>query len=105
MEVESIEDKDFRLKGRYGKIYRLEVQVSDDDTAIAYLKEPTRVTLSAVFAKINTDPLLANEILLKGTIISEESDKRIIEDDAVFLSAIASLDGMITLKKSSLTKL
>ena len=56
-------------------------------------------------SRINTDPLQANEILLKNCIIREASDMRILENDELFFSAIQSLDGLLQTYKSDLKKI
>ncbi|HWZ22134.1 MAG TPA: hypothetical protein VNW06_05740 [Cytophagaceae bacterium] len=93
------------LKAQYGEIFRLCVYLSDDDTAIAYLKKPTRAILGAVMSKMSTDPMLANEILLRNCIITELSDNRILDIDEVFISAIDSLDGLVNVYRSDLKKI
>lgn len=96
---------DSEIKAKYGQVYKLEIEVSDTDIAIAYLRQPSREIMSAMFAKMSTDPLMANEILLRGIIIKEISDNRILENDQLFMSACTSLDQIIVLKKSTLMKL
>lgn len=93
------------LKAKYGEIFELNVYVSPDDIATAYLKKPTRAILGAVMSKINSDPMFANELLLKNCIIREESDMRILDDDEIFISAMNSLDGLVHVYKSDLKKI
>jgi hypothetical protein len=100
----SLKEKE-ALKAKYGEVFELNVYVSSDDTATAYLRKPSRAILGAVMSKINSDPLFANELLLKNCILREESDPRILEDDEVFISAMNSLEGLVQVYKSDLKKI
>ena len=93
------------IKAQYGEVFRLNVYIGEDDTATAYLKKPTRAILGAVMSKMSTDPMLANEILLRNCMIPEFSDSRILEIDEVFISAIDSLDGLVNVYRSDLKKI
>jgi hypothetical protein len=93
------------LKATYGEIFELNVYISEDDVAVAYLKKPTRQILGAVMSRISSDPMQANEILLRNCVIREVSDMRILDNDEVFISAINSLDGLVNVYKSDLKKI
>jgi hypothetical protein len=92
------------LKEKYKAEFLLIVDGSKGEKK-AYLKKPDRIVLSAFVAKISSDPIKANEILLQNLIISEISDEDILKDDEYFINAINSLDELITVKKSTLRKL
>jgi hypothetical protein len=93
------------LKATYGELFELNVYISEYDVAVAYLKKPTRQVLGAVMSKISSDPMQANEILLRNCLIKEISDMRILDNDEVFISAINSLDGLVNVYKSDLKKI
>ena len=93
------------IKAQYGEVFRLNVYISEEDVATAYLKKPTRAILGAVMSKMSTDPMLANEILLRNCIIPDLSDSRILDIDEIFISAIDSLDGLVNVYRSDLKKI
>lgn len=93
------------LKAQYVDIFVIEVLDNEDKPVIAYLKKPTRQTLSAVMSKLSSDPIQANEILLRNCIIKDYSDMRIIDNDECFMSAISSLSELIQIKQSSIKKI
>ena len=83
---------------KYGKIYLLKIE---DKTA--YLKPPTRQTLSLSMSYEKNDPLKADEVLLQNCWIS--GDEVIKTDLDLFLAARAALSELVEVKKASLVKL
>lgn len=90
-------------KSKGAKVDKIEIVISDKDVAVAYLIKPNRLVLSPIIACIATDPIRAAEIWLESCLIKEISDSRFTTDDMVVLSAMAHLDGLVSLKKSTLT--
>jgi len=93
------------LRATHGEVFELNVYISDEDVAVAYLKKPSRQILGAVMSRISSDSMHANEILLRNCLIREVSDMRVLDDDEVFISAISSLDGLVNVYKSDLKKI
>lgn len=93
------------IKAKYGSVDKIEIFVGDGDTAVGYLIKPSRYVLSPVIAKIQTDPVAACEIWLESCLIKEISDPRILTDDTILISAMAHMDGIVSLKKSKLTSM
>ena len=85
-------------KKAHSAVYEIEVEGKK-----AYLRQPDRQILSAVSAKINKDPLGANELLLKNCWLG--GDELLKTDDAYFLSVIQKLDELVQTKTASLKKL
>lgn len=93
------------LKAKYGEVFEITVLDENGVEVKAYLKKPSRQILSAVMAKIGSDPIQANELLLNGCIIQEVSDMRIVTNDDLFMSAIGSLSELIQIRTSSIKKI
>lgn len=94
-----------KLKHKYGNVFKIEVPTDDEnDVAVAYLKKPTRQTLSMIISKIDSDPISALEILLNSCWI-DGSDERIRTDDDLFFGAVSSLKDMISFRQGVLKKI
>lgn len=91
-------------KEKHGASYQITAFDGDGNEVIGFLKKPSRVVIGALMSKASTDPLGANEILLKNCLIKEISDNRILTDDDAFMSACMCLDEVITIKKAELKK-
>lgn len=98
---------DEEIKAKYGNVFKIEVDADDEgkEKVIAYLKKPDLKTLSATMSVMNSDPIKANQILLKNCLIEEISDKRITDDDEVFLGAMTTLAELIKIRHSVLKKI
>lgn len=101
MEKQKLTDEE--IKSKYGEV--IEITVGDNDEYKAYLKKPDRYMVGFFVSKVNVNPVVAAEELYKSCVISEISDKEILDDQDLFLSIISDLRSMIELKKSSSRKL
>jgi hypothetical protein len=88
------------IKEKYGEVF--EIIVEDKK---AYIRKPNRLQLGPVLATISSNPIAAFEMLFSACVIPEISDMEILTNDDYFLGACAAMDGIISLKKSSLKKL
>ena len=94
------------IKKKYNikKVFQLEVQDEDGDGewAKAYVRKPNLKEFSA-FAKISQDDnIKALKVLLVNIFL--EGDKRIIEDDDFFLSAMPQLNEIVSVQASRIKK-
>lgn len=83
-------------KKEHGDVFKIEVE-----DKVAYLKTPTRKTLS--FASSTKDSFRFNEIILKDCWLA--GDEEIKTNDSYFLAACSKLDGIISVKQAELVKL
>lgn len=93
------------LKKQYGgRVYAIIVPCDDEgtDIAVGFVKKPDRTLLGLVLSQLTVNQIKAFEILLNSTWI--EGDNRILNDDDVFMSAMASLNEMITIRQGVLKK-
>jgi hypothetical protein len=72
-----------------------------EDEKIAYLKKPNRYVLGIAFSKLESNPVEANEILIKNCIIPEVSDMDVMDNDDYFLSLMQHAGDLLQLKKST----
>lgn len=103
--LDAQEQKVKELKTKFGhkNIYVLSVPDADtDEILVAYLKKPSRQAMSASMSRASLDPLQANEIILNDAWI--EGDERIRNEDNI-LSALASMQGLMSIKIGELKKL
>ncbi len=103
--LDAQEQKVKELKTKFGhkNIYVLSVPDADtDEVLVAYLKKPSRQAMSASMSRASLDPLQANEIILNDAWI--EGDDRIRSEDNI-LSALASMQGLMSVKIGELKKL
>jgi hypothetical protein len=86
------------------KVYELSIPMDDEkkDIAVGYIKKPNRTSLAAAMSVIGTNPLKANEIILKNNWL--EGDERILDDDDAFMSAGALLEEVITIRQGEIKK-
>jgi hypothetical protein len=66
-----------------------------------YFKKAHRHVIGLAMAKINVNPVEANEILLNNTIIAEVSDMEALKDDSIFFALVSEMDDIISVKKST----
>lgn len=85
-------------KAEHGEIFML--SVGDKK---AYLKKPTRKTLSYAGIAGQKDHLAFNEVILKQCWLG--GDEEIQTDDGLFLSASRVLETIIEIKEAELVKL
>jgi hypothetical protein len=106
-EIEAEKAKSDALDERAKKLGAVTKLIVEDDNGpvIAYMKKVDRTTYSACIKLLEQDAIKANETLLRTCLIKEVSDMRIVEDDDVFFSVLPQLRNVISLKKSTLTKL
>jgi hypothetical protein len=103
--VETQEQRVKELKTKLGIKTVYILSIPDDETdepLIAFLKKPSRQALSASMSRASIDPLQANEIILNDAWI--EGDDRIRSEDNI-LSALASMQGLMSVKIGELKKL
>jgi len=72
----------------------------DDDKRI-YLKKPHRQVLGLAFAKLDSNPIEANEIILRNAVIQEVSDMELLESDEHFMSVMQHMADLLVVKKST----
>ena len=75
--------------------------VEFEDGKKAYLKKPHRHVLGIAFSKLESNPVEANEIMLKNCMIAEVSDMDLLEKDDYFLSLMQHIGDLLQLKKST----
>jgi hypothetical protein len=86
------------------KVYMLKIPTNDEGTefAIGFIKKPSRATMGAAMSVIAKNPLKANEIVLQSSWL--EGDKRILEDDDLFMAAGALLGDIIQVRTGEVKK-
>lgn len=106
-----VEAKRLELQVKLKKqVYSYMIQVDDDDWAIAYIQEPHRLTKMRVLDMLAMQQGMseAGQILLESSLIQEESDKRILnenpENDALFLTMITNCIELIKVYSDVLKK-
>jgi len=102
----SIEEQ---LKAKYGEIFEMKLPLDDkkptDETkeyAIAYFKKPDRKVLIASAAHERVSPLKSKETILVNCFVG--GDKRVIEDDDLFLAACIAIDDIVDIRYGELKK-
>lgn len=85
-------------KAQYGEIYAVKC-----DGHVAYLKKPSRRSISYASVAGKTDPIKFNEILLCDCFIG--GSEKVKTDDGLFLGVSAKLAELIEVKESELEKL
>jgi hypothetical protein len=98
------ENKDAEAK-KLGAIKKVEVEGDDNKTYTFYFKQPHRHVLGLSFARLDINPVEANEILVNNCIIKEVSDFEMLTDDSIFFSVMKHLGDLSTVKKSQSTML
>jgi len=83
-------------------VFEISVQDEEENTVTAYFKKPGRQVLSLSLSIQDRDPLKAKEIILRNGYLG--GDKRIMDDDELFISACTVVDEMITYRKATLKK-
>jgi len=101
---ETEEEKVARLKKIHGVVYTLTVKDEDDNDVIAYLKEPDLSLIDKVVSRKEAEPVFSMKMLLENTIIKEESNMRIVNENELMVSCIPSLNGILIMRQSSLKK-
>lgn len=96
---------DEEVKAKYGEVDKIEVIVSEEDTAVMYFRKASRYIISAIVAKVATDLALACELWIDSCLITEISDQRVKTDDSIFFSVANEMNEIVSLKKSKLTRL
>lgn len=91
-----------RLKKTHATVYVLAVERENGAQAVAFLKPPQRNILNFYLAKVGTEMITANEVLLNSIWL--EGDEEIKTNDSLFLSAIPQLGQMMNIKQGSLRK-
>jgi len=98
------ENKDAEAK-KLGAIKKVEVEGDDNKTYTFYFKQPHRHVLGLALARIDVNPVEANEILINNTVLPTVSDMDAIKEDSIFLSLFAHVGDLMTVKKSQSTML
>ncbi len=91
-------------KYKVKKVFELSIPMDDEgkDIAVGYIKKPSRNSLGAAMSLMQTNPLKANEIILKSNWL--EGDERIMTDDDAFMSAGALLGEIIQVRQGEIKK-
>lgn len=85
-------------KQKFGEIYAVKC-----DGHVAYLKKPSRRSISYASVAGKTDPIKFNEMLLNDCFIG--GSEKVKTDDGLFLGVSAKLAELIEVKESELEKL
>ena len=85
-------------------VFELSVPMDDEkkDIAVGYIKKPSRNSLGAAMSLMQSNPMKANEILLKSNWL--EGDERILTDDDAFLSASMLLENVVSIRQGEIKK-
>jgi hypothetical protein len=73
------------------------------DGSVAYLKKPDRITLKAMAACAQSDPIKVGELLLENCWLG--GDETIKTDDEKFLGAVGEMGKLVEVKNAELKKL
>ena len=86
------------------KVFMIKIPTNDEGTehAIGYIKKPSRATLGAAMSIMAKNPLKANEIVLQSSWL--EGDRRILDDDDLFMAAGALLQEIIQIRTGEVKK-
>lgn len=81
-----------------------EISVNDDEgnPVTAYFKKPSRQILSVALSLQDRDPLKSKELILRNCWL--EGDKRIVDDDDLFISACTVVDEIMHYRKAVIKK-
>ncbi len=90
------------LKKTHKEVFVISVEVSEEDTAICYLKKPDRRVISACLSIGANDPVRSDEILLAGCWI--EGDERFKTEDDLFFAITPQLPKIVSFKVAELKK-
>jgi hypothetical protein len=97
-------EKDAELKKQYGYIRKVKNVDDNGIEHVAYFKSPNRLILGIALAEIEKNVTLACEYIFDDAIIKEISDVSYFRDnDNVFLGIIGMLQGLVQVKKSTIT--
>ena len=77
-----------------------EIVVTD---SVCYLRKPDRATMKAIASIASSDPIRANEVLLKNCWLG--GDESIQTDDEKFFAVSSQLSRLIEIKEAELKKL
>jgi len=94
-----------KLKETHKKVFELKVPFETSENVVllyGYLRMPKRYELGMSLAQMDSNPVLAKEIILEKTWLA--GDARIKTDDDAFYSAINVLDELITVRQAELKK-
>ena len=83
-------------------VFGISVPDENGNDVTAYFKKPGRQVLSLSLSIQDRDPLKAKEMILRNCFL--EGDKRIMDDDDIFISACTVVDEMLTYRKANLKK-
>lgn len=93
----TVEEKRLELKEKLKRnVYSYVIKISDEDYAVAYVKEPERLVKMRVLDMLATQQGMsaAGDMLLSTSLIPEESDKRILstssEYDTLYLTMVTN---------------
>ena len=99
-----MDERDIKAKG-LGAIKKIEVEGDNGEVKVAYFKQPHRYVLGLAYAKIEINPVEANEMVLKNCIIEEVSDMEILTNDSYFFGAMQHVASLMEVKKSKSSSL
>ena len=83
-----------------GAIKKVEIE-----NFVFYFKKPHRHALGLALAKLDINPVEANEILINNSVISEVSDMEALKDDSIFFALFNHVGDLMQVKKSQSTML
>jgi hypothetical protein len=86
------------------KVLMIKVALNDEYTEFTYgfIKYPAREDVSIAMTFKATDPLKGKQIVLENNWL--EGDKKILEDDELFLSACTALDDVLAIRQAIVKK-
>lgn len=95
------------LKSKYGTVYTLSVLYLDEKTGeevelIGYLKRPERYLMGMAVSKMDTNPIIAKEMIIEKCWIG--GDERIRKDDDAFYSATIAIESLFSARMGELKK-
>ncbi len=89
------------MKGKYGKIKVVEVEVEDDgDTYCIYLKRPDFETLKAVTKVSKTDELEGTKVFVRNCMVG--GAREVIDDAVLLVAAASAASSLLTSAKATL---
>lgn len=81
------------------------VIIIGENEARFYLRPLNRKVLAVAMSKANSSPLEASEILFENHVIRELSDMAKYDEDSVYVSVMAQVNGLIEVKAGELKRL
>lgn len=94
----NVEAKRVELQDKFKcNVHSFIIKVGEKDNAVAYIREPVRLTKLRVMDLVTGSGgvATASDLLISSCLIEEESDKRIATDDKIYMTLIVNCMDLI----------